>query len=259
MLLGISLLFSCTSASNNTYNYLQDDKVIEQRLLSESSAPTKVLPGDLLIITVTGPDPSLLKTYNQNFSTTSPIPQSAPNPNGQTSTITLAGPTYKVNEKGYIDFSGIGEVYVEGKTLTEIQDDIRDRLSRYIKNHSVNVTMANFRVKVLGEVARGGTVVLPEAKGTLFDALANSGDITIYGDRKNVLVIRDAGNEKITGRLDLTSSEFMSSPFYNLKQGDVIYVPANKTKEKTSRLDPNLPIYVSTAGLLVTIIALLVK
>lgn len=90
-------------------------------------------------------------------------------------------------------------------------------------------------------------------------ALAMAGDLTMYGVRDNILLVRTVDGKIEKVRVDLTRSDFMESPYYNLKQGDVIYVSANKTKEKTSRLDPNMPIYISVASIVVTILALVFK
>ena len=86
-----------------------------------------------------------------------------------------------------------------------------------------------------------------------------AGDLTMYGKRDDVLLVRTVDGKMEKTRIDLTRSDFMDSPFYNLKQGDVIYVSSNKTKEKTSRLDPNMPIYISVASIVVTILALVFK
>lgn len=90
-------------------------------------------------------------------------------------------------------------------------------------------------------------------------AIALAGDLTIYGKRDDILLVRTVDGKIEKARIDLLRSDFINSPYYNLKQGDVIYVSANKTKEKSSRLDPNMPIYISVASIIVTILALVIK
>ena len=112
---------------------------------------------------------------------------------------------------------------------------------------------------ILGEVNRPGTYNIPEAETTLLGALGMAGDLTIYGNRNDILVLRNSDGTISKERIDLTKADFINSPFFYLKQNDVVIVSPNETKQKVSRLDPNAGIYISVASIVVTILALIFK
>ena len=112
---------------------------------------------------------------------------------------------------------------------------------------------------MLGEVRSPGKFIVPEGRSTLLEALGMAGDLTVFGKRDDVLVIRNEGGQLSQARIDLTDANFINSPYYNLVQGDVVYVLPNKTQERISKRDPNNAIYISIASILVTILALVVR
>lgn len=253
----LSFLFSCGVSKD--LNYMQDIEKYAQELADVVQDNT-LQPGDELVITITAKDMDVVKPFNQNYSSGEMIQNvqitgNIPN-RGQAS----SGPTYRVDSRGVIDFPVLGKIEVNGLSLLEFKEILYQKLTKYIKNPTVNVKLNNFKVSVMGEVARPGYYMLIDGKGTIMEALSMAGDLTIYGLREQVLLIRTIDGKVQTSKIDLTKSDFLHSSHYILKQGDVLYVPANRTKQKMSRLDPNASIYIAVAGILVTILtAILIK
>ena len=123
----------------------------------------------------------------------------------------------------------------------------------------MSVRNTNYKITVLGEVNRPGTYNIPDAQTTLLEVLGLAGDLSIYGNREDILVVRNIDGIMSKERIDLTKADFINSPFFYLKQNDVIIVSPNETKQKSSRLDPNAGIYISVASIVVTILALIFK
>ena len=128
-----------------------------------------------------------------------------------------------------------------------------------MKPPQVSVKNTKYKVTVLGEVNRPGTYYIPDAQTTLLGAIGLAGDLTIYGKRNDILVLRNIDGVITKERIDLSKADFINSPYFYLKQNDVIVVSPNDTKQKVSRLDPNAGIYISVASIVVTILALIFK
>lgn len=139
-------------------------------------------------------------------------------------------PGYIVDNNGEIELPLVGKITVRELTIPEIKEKVRVNAEKYYKDPVVNVRLANFKVTVLGEVARPGTYILDQEKSTLLDALGMAGDMTIFGKRTNVLLSRDAGGKEKLVRFDMNSTDVFKSPYFYLKQGDVIYVQPTKGK-----------------------------
>jgi len=168
-------------------------------------------------------------------------------------------PTYTVNENGNISFPILGEVHLAGLTRTEAIEKLRSDLGEYIKDPGVNINFNNFRISVLGEVARPGSFIMPTERVTVLEALGMAGDLTIRGVRENVLLIREIDGQKTMHRLDLTQQKTLNSPYYYLVQNDVIYVEPNKAQINNSKLGSNTNVIISIAGLLITVISVLTR
>lgn len=241
----LSLFGSC--ASKKDLVYFQPDSVALNTSY-ELNAPT-LQPGDILTISVTADDLRATEPFNQINAYQSGTPQNA-NP---------FLPTYSIDNEGYIDFPKIGKIKLSGLTRTQAVDQIRNEVSKYIVNPGVNITIRNFRVTVLGEVAKPGTYTIDNDRITLLEALGLSGDLTINGVRKNILVIREQSGKKNEYRIDLTKREALNSPVYYLAQNDVVYVEPNGAKIQSSKYTQNTSIFVSIASLIITIVAVVVR
>lgn len=187
-----------------------------------------ILPDDILNVTITTIDQEANGAANissadaSKFSfTTSGLPMTSAN--------TSYG--YLVDKNGSITLPVLGKLTVGGKTLVEIQDLILAKASKIFKEPTIHVRLMNFKVTVLGEVLKPGTYIMDGERVSVLNALGLAGDLTIFGKRKNVLLIRQEGeNNKKIVRLDLNDSHLFASPYYYLKQGDVIYVEPTKGK-----------------------------
>ena len=148
---------------------------------------------------------------------------------------------YQVDADGQIDFPQLGTIKISGMTRSEVTKYIKNKLieSGIIKDPVVTVQFLNFKVSVLGEVALPGVIRIVSDRMSIFDALSSVGDLTIYGQRENVKIIREIDGEKIVATVDLRSINILDSPFYYLQQNDVIYVEPNKAKAGSSKFNSN--------------------
>ena len=137
---------------------------------------------------------------------------------------------FLVDSNGDISVPLIGKMNVSGLTTAMIRDSIQSKMERYFVQPMVNVRLANFTITVLGEVNRPANYLATSEKTSILDALGMAGDLTIYGKRENVLLIRDSSAKRQAVRINLNSSSVFQSPFFYLKQGDVIYVEPEKSK-----------------------------
>lgn len=240
----------------STLNYMQNIDSIATKS-SLDSRKSIIQPGDQLAIIVSGKDLDVVKPFNQNYSSGQLIQEASAGGNVLQSTASSLEPSYLVDVDGIIDFPILGELRTSGKTIETFKDDLRNSLKEYIKDPIVSVKNTNYKVTVLGEVARPGDYIITDGHATILNALGLAGDLTIYGERKNVLLVRSINGTVTKKRIDLTDAQFINSPYYNLKQGDLIYVSANNTKEQTAKLNPNNGLYIGVASIIVTILALI--
>ncbi|WP_240755229.1 polysaccharide biosynthesis/export family protein [Pedobacter sp. SYP-B3415] len=221
VLLGMS---SCVTTKN--VPYFQDISPAERSALASSAKFTEptIQPDDILSISVFAIDATTGVPVNQlatqNLITTQLTAT------GQQQAI--AG--FLVDKNGEIELSGVGKIKLNGMTTAAAAEVIRDKAKAIYKDPNVQVRYANFKVTVLGEVLRPSTYVIPNEKVTVLDALGMAGDMTIYGKRENVLLVRDNNGQKEFARLNLNSSSLFNSPYYYLKQNDVLYIEPNKAK-----------------------------
>ncbi|TDQ31179.1 polysaccharide biosynthesis/export family protein [Zeaxanthinibacter enoshimensis] len=159
---------------------------------------------------------------------------------------------YLVDESGEIDFPVIGKIKVAGLSPDELRMKLRNDLNEFLKDPIINIRLRNFSVTVLGEVNRPGTYPVVGEQITILEALGLAGDMTIKGQRKNVMVIRDFDGTKVYNRIDLTRKEALTSPVYYLTQNDVVYVEPNRSATTASNLDNRASIAVSIASVLIT-------
>ena len=246
-LLTLAILFCTSCASKKNLVYFQPDSV-ELNTRYELSAP-KLQPGDILAISVTADDVRATVPFNQ----VSPY---------QTGTIQATNPfipTYAIDANGEIDFPKVGKIKLAGKTRTQAMDLLRQEVGKYIVDPGISMVVRNFKVTVLGEVAKPGTFTIENDRVTILEALGLAGDMTIYGERQNVLVIREQDGKREEFRLDLRKRESMNSPAYYLTQNDVVYVEPNGARIQNSKYTATTSIFVSVIGLIVTVISVVTR
>ena len=164
--------------------------------------------------------------------------------------------TYLVNPDGIIFFPVIGELKVGGLTTKELNIKLRKILESYIKSPIVNIRLTNFKVTVLGEVARPGSYSVQNERISVIEAIGLAGDLTIYGERENVILIREQNGKRISVKIDLTNNQLFDSPYFYLSQNDVIYVKPNKTKTNSSAVGPNTGVILSGVSILISLLAI---
>lgn len=166
---------------------------------------------------------------------------------------------YLVDKMGEIDFPVLGKLKVEGISRNELAEMLKEKLSLYLKNPIVTIQFQNFKVTVLGEVKNPGCYQVSSERVSLLDALGMAGDLQINGKRKNVLIMREQGNEKIFARVDLTSSDYINTPFFYLQQNDVVYVEPNKGRIAGGNAGTFLPYVLSSLSTLIAVISLITR
>lgn len=250
------ILGACKSRNDITYMQNIENVALET---AKKNAQLNLQPGDQLIIQVSGPDLDVVAPFNQNFSSSQIAQFGTSTGNNPPAVDTKLGPTYVVSDNGTIDFPIIGILKVQDLTVDQVQNELRVKITKYVKDPTVNVRLANFKVTVLGQVARPNQYMIPDTNATLLNALGMAGDTDIYGERTNILIIRTENGKITKQRLNITDADFINSPYYYLKQNDVIYVSPNKARIKSALFGPQTGIYISVASILVTILALVIR
>ena len=214
----------------------------------------KIMPKDQLTISVNTVNPEASLPYNlllQNSYT-------------QGRTLSTTGGTlmpYLVDNEGYINFPVVGRLKVSGLTKSECENMILEKIRPYMaetENPVVTVRMSSYSVSVIGEVARPGSFQVAREKITILEALAQAGDLTIYGVRDKVKLIReDATGKKEIHTLDLTNANIVNSPYYYLQQNDIVYVEPNKVKAQNARVGNMTTLWFSATSILISLTSLL--
>lgn len=158
---------------------------------------------------------------------------------------------YLVDKNGEVELPFTGKVKLEGLTTSIARDTLTAIIGRYFNNPVVNVRFANFKISILGEISRPGSYIVPNEKVNVFDALSLGGDITVFGKKENVLLLRDTLNgDKKMVRLNLNSKEIVSSPYFYLRPNDLLYIEPNKYKVTNDQVARNRSILTLAAVLI---------
>ena len=169
----------------------------------------------------------------------------------------------RFDNNGNIEFPVVGTLHVGGLTKKQAEDLVKSKIKPYLADSEkpiVTVRMASYHVSVIGEVTKPGIISVPQEKMSVLEALAQAGDLTIYGKRDNVLLIRqDAEGEKHTYRMNLNDANIINSPFYYLQQNDIIYVEPNKVKAQNSSIGSSTTLLMSGLSILTSIASLVVN
>jgi polysaccharide export outer membrane protein len=215
-----------------------------------------VQPQDMLSIVVSSKEPELALPFNLPIISYQGIGESYM---GQQR---LLG--YTVDKDGNIDFPVLGGLHVEGQTRNQLEQLIKEKIiaEGYIKDPVVTVQLMNLRITVNGEVARPGTYEIKSDHITLFEALSMAGDLTIYGKRDNVKIVREKNGERTVYQADLRSADIFDSPVYYLQQNDIIYVTPSKYRSNQSNNAGQMQqvsLWVSIASFLMSVAVLVFK
>jgi len=248
LLVLLLLSSSCVNLKKSTYFYETPNTKFRS---TADGGELLIEPNDLLSITVISVNPEAAEIFNLSNKS-----------NAQSSTVSgtttqVAG--YLVDVDGYIRFPVLGQIKASGKTKKALREEITMELEsrKLLIEPIVDIRYLNFKVSVLGEVKNPSVFTIPDERISVLEALGLAGDITVYGNRENVVLIREEkSGVKVFKRLDLTSNEIFNSPYYYLKSNDVVYVEANKARiASTSTATVWVPVMLSALSLAVISIA----
>lgn len=245
------IMSSCSSYKN--VPYLQNPEVVNELKKELPMYDAKIMPKDLLTIMVNTTDPEAAAPFNLTAQTAA---------NNARSNSLYSQPTlqqYLVNNEGNIDFPVLGRLHVGGLTKNQAEDLVREKLKPYLREEPiVTVRMVNYKISVMGEVARPGTFTVNNEKVNILEALAMAGDLTIWGKRDDVMLIReDAKGKREIITLNLNDANLITSDHYYLQQNDILYVTPNKTKAKNSDIGSSTSLWFSATSILVSVASLL--
>ncbi|MBD5378916.1 MAG: polysaccharide export protein [Bacteroides sp.] len=248
-ILAFALLMSACSTSRSSLTYFEDiDSRIAQ--FETDTADLVIAPHDELMISVTSFVPEATAQYNlppTNLSTSE---------NTQIST-TYAISTYIVNTQGYIDIPSIGPLKVEGLTTSQLTDSLISIISRTVVDPNVRVQLVNFAVNVIGEVKNPGRFKVNNQRISILDAIAMAGDLTEYGKRDGILLIRESDGKRTVHKLNLNSADILDSPYFYLRQNDVVYIEPNKIRKDNSKYNQNNAYKLSVTSTVVSAVSVI--
>lgn len=249
----ILILASCAGSKKVAYFQNAVDGVVKQ---SEGLYDAKIMPKDILTITVSTTNPEAATPFNLTISNTL-------NATGQMYSGSGVLQTYLVDNNGEIEYPVIGKIKVAGLTKNECQELVKSKIKAFLAEDEdpiVTVRMSSYRVTIIGEVRSPGVIPVGTEKMSILEALASAGDLTIYGKRDNVMLIREEANgQKTVHRLNLNDANIISSPYYYLQQNDIVYVEPNGVQAKNSAIGSSTTIWFSFVGIVTSVASLLVN
>lgn len=257
LLLLSMLMFVCSCASVKNISYFQDTADGTTNVLAEAQV-IKVQPEDKISIVVNSKDPMLMQLLNLSVADI--------RASGTTTSANYEISGYTVNKQGEIDFPVLGKVHVSGRTREEIATLIKEKLinEEIVKDPIITVEFVNLTVSIMGEVTKPGRYNIERDKITILDALSMAGDLTIYGMRENITVLRENNGEQVTYKVNiLDANRLLQSPAYYLTQNDIVYVEPNNVRARQSTVNGNnvrsTSFWISLVSLLTTVTILFVN
>jgi polysaccharide export outer membrane protein len=270
----ILAFFLPSCVSTRPLTYMQG--TFDTARLSQIKVPeARIRPGDLISIIVYSDNPEATALFNQSLIIVNNSSASAGvTASGASGTSAAGGtgsnagaigggspttPGYLVDEDGNIQFQGLGLLHIEGLSRDSLKLLLDSRLLEYLKNPYYTIRFLNYRFTMLGEVQHPGIFSIPGEHVSLLEAIGLAGDLTLYGRRDNILILREEAGKRQWARLDLTKPEVMGSPYFYLQQNDVVYIEANKKKliandQATTRNVTIVATVISTIALVVSLL-----
>ena len=251
-ILGALLLASC--APNKRAAYIQQVQTDIPTAI-EQDYQIRIKPLDRLTVTINSKDPELAAPFNaaSSYNSLNGLSSYSSSSNGNLQILT-------VDKEGKIQLPIIGEIDCDGLTRNELAKKIENtiRENGMVHDPIVIIQFADVKFSVLGEVARPGQFSITKDRISLFDALAMAGDLTIYGQRENVALIREENGMRTVHYFDLKNPDILTSPYFYLQQDDVVYVTPNKYKAQAGEINQNRSFYISLVSVAVSVATLLV-
>lgn len=231
---GVAFALASCSTGKSSLIYFEDLKSTDSGVLNVTANSLRIMPDDELFITVNSLEPTATMHYN--------LPLVNPGQRESLGGAMSATPqiqTYIVDRDGNIDFPVLGKLHVEGLTTMELTEELVKQISKDVNDPQVRVELLTFNVNVLGEVRNPGRINTRRQSLSVLDAVSLAGDLTEYGERSNVMVIREENGKMTYHRLNLGNSEMFSSPYFYLQQNDIVYIEPNKIKQENSKYNTN--------------------
>ena len=246
-------MFSCKPKENMVYME-KEKNIAESKINQAVFYGAHIQSGDVLDIKVTAFDENAVRPFNLYSMNNSTSPGQM---NGQTGQLAPQG--YLVDNEGFIYFPVLGKLYIKGMTLAQLRADLEKRLLTYLAEPLVSIKQLNFNITVLGEVKKPGQYTNPSDKITVLQALGLAGDMTDYGNRTNVKLIREEEGVSKTYVIDFTDKNITSSPYYYMQQNDVLYVEPDMIKKKSANIDPNRGLVFQIGGVALGVASILIS
>ena len=235
--------------------YMEKEKNIAESKINQAVFyGAHIQSGDVLDIKVTAFDENAVRPFNLYSMNNSSSPGQM---NGQTAQLAPQG--YLVDNEGFIYFPVIGKLYIKGMTLAQLRADLEKRLLTYLAEPLVSIKQLNFNITVLGEVKKPGQYTNPSDKITVLQALGLAGDMTDYGNRTNVKLIREIDGISKTFTIDFTNKNITNSPYYYMQQNDVLYIEPDLIKKKSANIDPNRGLIFQIGGIALAVTSILIS
>ena len=248
-----ALMVMSSCGSSKDVAYFQNSDTVDLSA-SQMLYDARIMPKDQLTITVSATNDVAAVPFNL----TVPTPYTVQSRSTYSQAMLQ---TYLVDNEGKINFPIVGELHVGGLTKSEAENMIRAKIMSYMseaENPIVTVRMTGYQISVIGEVSRPGTFTVSREKITVLEALAQAGDLTIYGVRNNVQLIReDSEGRKSIHFLNLNDANLINSPYYYMQQNDVLYVTPNKVKAQNSSVGSMTTLWFSATSILISLTSLL--
>lgn len=232
--------------------YLQNAKPFTPQEIVENGQ-IRIRPFDKLTVVVNSKNPELAVPFN-TMSSYGAISGQAGGANAQSLQ------SYTVDENGFIEMPVLGKIQCKDLTRSELSQTIAQKIidGNYLNDPSVNIQFANLKFSIIGEVNRPGEFSIDKERITLLDALAMAGDLTVFGIREDIAVVRERDGVRTIEYVDLTSTDLFNSPSFYIQQNDVIYIKPNKAKAQSGQISQNRSFYLSLVGTAISVITLIV-
>ncbi|OBX24188.1 sugar transporter [Bizionia sp. APA-3] len=244
LLLLLAVVSSCVTSKEIIY--FQDEPVSEYNDIPMNS-DIVYKPNDLIFISIGG-DADAVAPFN--------LPAVSYSVSSVNANADLKMPTYLIDKNGNIEYPVLGTIKLGGLSREDATSFLKNKISAYVRDPIINIRLINFTITVLGEVRNPGTFTVEDERISLIEALGLAGDLTIYGKRENVFLIRESDGKKVFTKFDLTKISTITSPNYYLEQNDVLVIEPNSARIRSASYNQNNGVIISAIGTLATILAI---
>lgn len=254
-------LTGCSSGKTKLPYFKDVD--IEQISMPVGDFSIKIVPDDELLINVSAANPEAVEAYTIPYQHPRQRDFNFPSSQTRESFVMTTRKTnlslqpYVVNPEGFINFPVLGKIHVAGMTLEGLEQYLTDKIGENVVDPIVTVELTNFHVNVIGEVNHPGMFIVNRERFSVLDALAQAGDLTAYGERNNVMIIREENGKRVAKRLDLNKAESLESPYFFLRQNDVVYVEPNTVRQANAKVDNDRQFRLSMTSVIVSAVSVI--